>query len=252
MKRNANPKYLPRLAAVLGIAAAVLRLGLYLFGRDNRNLLSAAHPLNLLVWTVTAAAVVLILASVRKLEGPSQYRDNFPPSVPAALGAFALAGGIAATVFSSLSAFTLLERLRNLAGILAVAGMVAAGLCRGLGKRPFFGCHGVLCLYLTLFAVSHYQTWCSRPQLQDYFFAVLGCLLLALFAYYQTAFDADLGQRRMQLGTGLLAGFTCLAALGHTENAVLYLTGSIWALTNLCSLSPAANGEPEENDNAPS
>lgn len=229
---------LPVLMAVLGIAAAVLRMGLYLFGRDERNLLIAAHPLNLLVWAVTAAAAAVILAALPKLGGSREYRENFAASVPAALGAFAFAGAIAAYVLGAWDAGSRMELLRNLAGLLAVPALIWAGMCRGLGKRPFFACHGLVCLFLTVYAISHYQTWSSRPQIQDYFFSMAAILLLALFAYYQSAFDADMGSRRMQTVTGLLAGFGCFAAAGSLEQFLLYLAGGIWALTNLCRPIP--------------
>jgi len=74
-----------------------------------------------------------------------------------------------------------------------------------------------------------------------------------LFAYYQTAFDVGMGSRRMQLGTGLLAAFACFAAVPGSETVLLYLTGGIWTLTNLCVLTPPAPSvkkpaEPQKED----
>ena len=68
-----------------------------------------------------------------------------------------------------------------------------------------------------------------------------------LFSYYQTAFDVGMGKRRMQLGTGLLTVFACFAAIPGSQTALLYLTGGIWALTNLCALTPA-DSEPVMED----
>ena len=150
-----------------------------------------------------------------------------------------------------------LEQLRNLAALLAVPSLIWVGICRWRGKRPSFLFHAALCLYLTLYAVSHYQTWSSRPQLQDYLFAVAGAILLTLFAYYQTAFDVGLGKRRMQLGTGLMAAFFCIAAPAGGDDLVLYFSGAFWALTNLCRLVPVPRPRkhsaepPQEPDNTP-
>ncbi len=244
MNKNLNTKSLPRLIAGLGLTALILRLGLYLLGTDEKGLLIPMHPLDLLTWAAAAAAVLLSLVSVRKLDGSARYCDNFSASTPAAIGAFALAGGIAVSVTGSWDVWQRLDLIRNLCGLLAIPAIVWAGLCRWQGKRPFFTFHAITCLYLTLYAVSHYQVWSSRPQLQDYFFSMTGAVLLTLFAYYQTAFDVSLGKRRMQLFTGLLAAFFCIAAAAGGEDILLYLGGAAWTLTNLCSLTPVKRRKP--------
>lgn len=232
-----HSKKLPVLTAGLGLLALILRLALFRLGRDEKNLLISGHPLGLLVWAVTGAAVLLILFSVWRLYGSSRYDHNFSPSVPAAVGAFALAGGIVVCVAFS-STGQRLDLLRNICGLLAAPALVWAGIRRYQGKRPFFLLHGLACLFLMLYTVSHYQPWSSRPQIQNWFFSMSGMLFLSLFAYYQTAFDVDMGKRRMQLASGLLAVFFCTAAMAGEPDVPLYLGGAVWALTNLCSLTP--------------
>lgn len=232
-----NTKLLPVAAAGLGILALLARIALYLLGRDEKGLLISGHPLELLVWAATAAAI-LILAFVWKLDGSARYAHNFAPSVPAAIGSFALAGGITVCVILSGGTGLWLGLLSRITGFLAIPAIVWAGLCRYRGKRPFFLLHALVCLYLMLYLVNHYQTWSSRPQMQDWFFSMLGILFLALFGYYQTTFDVNMGKRRMQLCTGLLAGFFCIAAAAGGEDVPLYIGGAAWALTGLCSLTP--------------
>lgn len=238
MKRLPNPRKLPILAGEAGLIVLILRLALFLLGRDEKNLLIPGHPLDVLVWVITAAAAAVILLSVWKLEGSSRYADNFAPSVAAAIGAFALAGGIAVSAILGGSLGLRLELLCRFSGALAVPAVVWAGLCRWKGRQPFFLLHAVACLYLTLYTITHYQTWSSHPQIQDWFFSMAGVVCLTLFSYYQTAFDAGLGNRRMQLLTGLLGGFFCIAAVAGVEDVLLYISGAVWALTNLCSLTP--------------
>lgn len=238
MKTVLKSKTLPGLITILGVAALLLRAGMYLLGTDEKGLLIAAHPMNLLVWAVTAAAALLILVSVWKLDGSQRYTDNFEASSPAALGSFVLAAGIALFVLTGWSMYPRLIILRNLLGLLAVPALILAGLHRWQGKRPFFLLYAVVCVFLTLYAISSYQSWSSRPQPQDYVFDMAGGILLALFAYYQTAFCIGMGKRRMQLGTGLLAVFFCIAALAGGRDMLLYLCGGVWALTNLCNLIP--------------
>ena len=100
--------------------------------------------------------------------------------------------------------------------------------------------HGIVCLYLTLYSISHYQTWSSQPQMQDWFFSMAGIVCLVLFSYYQTAFPVGLGKRRLQLLVGLLGGFFCIGAIAGSEDTLMYLGGALWMLTNLCSLTPAS------------
>lgn len=238
---NLNTKKLPLLAALLGLVALILRSGLFLLGRDEKGLLMPWHPLDLLCWAVTAGTLLICVLVVRKLNGSCRYSHNFSASVPAAIGAFALAGGIAVTVIGRWNPWSLLELIRDVCGVLSVPAMIWVGIQRRRGKQPFFGFYAAACVYLTLYAVSHYQTWCSRPQMQDYAFSMGGILLLTMFAYQQTAFDVGLGKRRMHLLAGLLAGFFCLAAVAGLEDIGLYLGGAIWALTNLCSLTPVTD-----------
>lgn len=238
MKFLLHPQKLPVFTATAGLITLVLRFLLFLLGRDEKDLLIPGHPLDLLTWIVTAAAVVVILLTIRKLDGSSRYGDNFAPSAVAAIGAFALAGGIAVSAILGGSSGLRLDVLCRFSGVLAVPAAVWTGLCRWKGKKPFFGFHALVCLYLTLYTITNYQTWSSHPQIQDWFFSMAGIACLTLFSYYQTAFDAGMGNRRMQLLTGLLGGFFCLAAMAGCEAPLLYIGGAVWALTNLCSLTP--------------
>ena len=240
MKYLLHPQKFPFFTATAGLITLVLRFSLFLLGRDEKNLLIPGHPLDVFTWVITAAAAALILASLWKQDGSSRYGDNFTPSVAATIGAFALAGGIAVSAILGSSSGLRLEVLCRFSGILAVPAVVWAGLCRWKGKKPFFLLHAVVCLYLTLYTITHYQTWSSHPQIQNWFFDMTGIVCLTLFSYYQTSFDAGMGNRRMQLLTGLLGVFFCLAAIAGSEDILLYIGGAVWALTNLCSLAPVS------------
>lgn len=244
MKTMSKFSLIPVITAGLGGLALVLRLALFTLGRDEKGLLISGHPLDILTWVVTAAAAALILASVPGQKGSNRYTDNFAPSTAAAIGCFALAGGILLSVLSGWALWPRLELLRNISGLLAIPALILLGLSRWQGKHPFFLLHTAVCLYLTLYAVSHYQVWSSRPQLQNYFFTMAAIVALILFAYYQTAFDAGMGNRRMQLAMGLACVFFCSAAIAGREDAALYLSGAVWALTNLCSLTPVRRRRP--------
>lgn len=244
MKNCLNNRTLSLVTILLGAVTLVLRTGLLLLGTDSKGLLVPGHPLGLLSWAVTFVTAAIIAVAVHRLDGSDAYGDNFGPSPAAALGAFALAAGVAVTLVCHFEILTRGDLLWNLLSLLAVAALMVAGICRRKGRQPFFLCHGVVCVYFIFYSIGHYQPWCSRPQLQTVFFSMAAILLLALFAYYQTAFDADLGKGRMQLLTGLLAGFFCIAAIPGGEDALLYLGGAVWSLTNLCSRKGASEGDP--------
>ena len=69
MKTDFKKYRLPVLAAILGSAAGVLRAALLLLGTDEKGLLIPGHPLDILVWVITAAAILGVAALVRKLDG---------------------------------------------------------------------------------------------------------------------------------------------------------------------------------------
>ena len=232
--------WLPLTVAGLGFAACILRFCLYLFGTDEKGLLISGHPLAIALWLLTAAVAVLVILQIRPLKGSRRYNANFPVSNAAAIGCFVFAAGLFATAMANRYAFLLLEFLRNILCLLAVPSLAAVAICRRLGKRPYFCFHAIVCLALTVYTITHYSGWSSRPQLMDAFFPMMGCIGLVLFAYYQTAFHVGMGSRRMQLGTGLLAAYACFAAVPFSESGLLYLTGGIWTLTNLCVLTPPA------------
>lgn len=239
MKNVRKLKYLPGLVLILGLVGMVLRRGLYALAEDGKGLLTPLHPLEIGLWAVTAAAAVLILAVVCQLGGSNRYADNFDASVKAGAGSLAFAAGALLTVLLAREEAPgyLTAAWRGL-GVLAALAMGAAGYCRVQGKRPQFLLHLAVCVFLMVHMVAHYQSWSGNPQLQDYVFSLLGCGVLMLFAYYNTAFDVGSGKRRMQLATGLLAVYLCCVAASRTEYPLLYLGGAAWALTDLCALIP--------------
>lgn len=237
MKKYWNTKNLPYAVAGMGLAGLVLRLCLYTFAVDEKNLLTANHPLEIALWVLAAVAAVLVVTVVWKLDGSNRYADNFTPSASAAVGAFALAVGILATVLADWGTAGI-GLARNLVGVLAAASLIVTGISRWKGRRPLFLFHLTVCVFFALQNVSHYQSWSGNPQFQDYVFSLWASLTLMLFAFYQASFDVGSGRRRMQLSMGLLAGFCGLTAMAGSQEPILYLTGSIWAFANLCTLEP--------------
>lgn len=240
---NLSKPRLPLVTAFLGLAACLLRLCLYRFGTDTKGLLISGHPLSIALWVLTAVTAIFLVLQVWKHSGKHSQAEL--PAMLSMIGCFAFAAGLLLTVMANRPAYTTMELVGNISGLLAAAALIAAAVCRMQGKTPFFGFHGIVFLALTLHTIRSYQGWSSRPQLTDAFFPMMGCLALMLFSYYRTASDADMRKPGMQLGSGLLAVFFCLAAIPESNMLPLYLTGSIWALTNLSDPTPRHNNKEE-------
>lgn len=253
MKYFGKRAWLPLTAVGLGFGALCLRGALYAVAVDQKNLLIAGHPLELALWAVVFAGAAVIIAGVWKLDGSNVYEDNFSASRWAAVGSAMMAAGVLVTVLNQPSAATgTVTALWKILGFLSAPAMMWAGICRGKGQKPFFGIHGLLSLFLLIHVVSRYQVWSGNPQLQDYVFELLAAVALTLFSYHCAAFEADMGKRRMQLATGLLAVLLCGGALAGTEFTALYLSGAVWAAAELCSLEPLPKKAEEVEPHDPS
>lgn len=242
--------FLPCLALISGTAAFGLRKCLYAFAVDQRGLLISGHPLSFALWAVVAAAAAFLLWQVRKTEGSNTYETAFAPSRLSAGACAFLAGSLLVTVLNHTPALGNVAAAWKVLGFLSAPAVMWAGICRSKGRKPFFGVHGLLCLFLLIHMVSRYQVWSSNPQLQDYIFELLAAVALTLFSYHCAAFEADMGSRRMYLATGLLAVLLCAAALSGTGTPGLYLGGLVWAFADLCTLTPPPKDEVTAHDPA--
>ena len=185
---------------------------------------------------LSAGVLILLFLVFRKEQGPKEYAANYSGSFPGALGHVAAAAGIFLTVYYPSSGVgNYLGRAWEVLGMVSPVCLVLAGISRLLGRKPFFLLHVIPCLFFMVHVITFYQLWSSDPQLQNYLFALLGTLALALFSYYTAAFEADCGSRRGTLVSGLAAVYLCLAELAWSAQPLLYLGGALWALTGLCS-----------------
>lgn len=241
MKNHLHTKYLPVIMAALGCAGFGLRRLLYLLTEDGKGLISVGHPLEWALWAVTAAAVILALQGTKHREEP--FSGGFPLMASAA-GCVAAAIGIGLTVLLNAPASSgVLGMVWKILGVMSFASLTAAAKQRWEGKQPFFLLNAVVCVFLAVHTVSSYRGWSSNPQVMDYVFTLCASIALMLFAYQQGACAVDCGKHRLLLCYGLLAVFFCAVCLSGTEYPLLYLTGGIWALTNLTLPAPAEETE---------
>ena len=241
MKGNSVSRGTSVLMLVLGVTALLLRKWLYSAAMDVKGLLVRSHPLEISVYVLTAAALVVIVLAVRKLETSSEYETYHRASLCSAVGHLAAGAGMLVTVLTGATMMGgYVEIVWRVLGLAAPVCMLAAGVFRALGKRPFFLLYVVVCLFLALHTVTRYQFWSGNPQMQDYFFSLLGLLALVFFGYYHAAWDAGGGNLRLTLGTGLAAIYFCTAELAVSSGPALYLGGLLWVLAELGSLKSGA------------
>lgn len=224
---------------VLTAAVYGLRRALYATALDEKNLLIAGHPLELGLWAMVLLGALLVLGIVWKLDGINEYEENFKPSFAAGAAYLLLALVIGKMVlFNDFQGMERIAIAQRALGAAAVPALVWGSICRIRGKKPLFLIHALLCVFLLLYLISWYQSWSGNPQLQDYVFDLLAAVALILFSYHCAAFEAGMGNRRLQITMGLLAVLLCGGALAGSVNHDLYAAGLLWAAADLCRLAP--------------
>lgn len=220
----------PFAMVALGGVLLDLRLRLYWVAVDEKNLLLPGHPLSWAMWAVMTAAIVLALTAALRTEEAKALTAASPL---AALGAGLFALAICLTVMGMDVSPNLLGRLCMAFGWLSVPCLGYTAYTHAAGKKPFYGCFCVVCLFFALYLVQNYQLWSSNPQLQDYVFPMLAGVMATLFAYQNAALTLGCGSRRMWLTTGLLAVCFGIAGMDGIPELFLYAAIAGWALTGL-------------------
>ena len=244
-----NPKHLPLFSLLCGTAGLILRRCQYAFAADAEGLLTPNHPITVILTLFSLVVLVILAAAVRRLEGSAKYEDNFAPSARAMVGHLLAGWGIFLTVL--LNAAPMPGPLGNawdLLGLASLPCLIIAGICRKNGRKPFFLFHLIPCLFLVFHIVNHYQTWSGNPQIQDDLYTVLGTMAAMFFAFHTTAFDVDLGKRRLHLFMGLAAVFLLFVSIPDTHYLFLCAGCACWAGTDLCSLIPVPKAVEEKTE----
>ena len=152
MKKLKN-MLLPFAAVVFSAAALYLRRQLYAVALDGKDLLLTGHPLETALWAVVLGGALLFILAASRLGGTNLYEDNFHPS----LLAFCSNAFLSATVMTiALNHVLPLSEKVNLAwrvlGFLTAPGLLWVSICRSMGRKPFFGVHGALSVFLLIYS----------------------------------------------------------------------------------------------------
>lgn len=239
MEHKSNQQKLKLLILCAGLLGAALRHVLYATGMDAKGLLTAGHWAGLAILALTFLVAAALVFLCRGIQGPQSARDSFPPSAVTALGSFVGAVGFCLAGLSDLkqAAFPL-DRVTAWLCLGSAAALVYAGVCRFLGRLPFFGAHALVSVSLALRMVCQYRHWSADPQLQDYIFYMLAHVALMLTAYHLAAFDGQIGRHRPLWFLGLCGAYFSLLCLPYADNSLFMLCCALWALLSLSELSP--------------
>ena len=211
-----------------GLAAMLLRFGIFALRIDHKGLLIPGGPMAAGVWICGICALALAFLCARQTQG-----NRLGASRLACCGYLALAVGIALSLGSIPSLGTTLDKLRTVLGFAAAAALAVSAICRLRGKEVLFPLQAVPAAFLAIYPLSRFRIWSAEPQIQEHLFPLLGAISLMLLFYQLLRFDAGSGSRRPLVALGILAAFCCLTAAAHCEVPLLYLTGAFFALASL-------------------
>ena len=193
----------------LGILSGCLRWYLYAQGLDGRGLIPQGSLLDLALWLLTAAALVLCFLS----KVPEQQAAKWMT----ALGMYFLAFGLL---------FSTRELHQGYPGLLAVIrflSLLSAALLTVGGTLVFQGktlswLWLPVCLTFIVRLVGAYQTWSRDPQMQDFLLPLLAGLCLAAAAYRRGAEALGLPKSPWTYRFAMAAMYLCLAAAGGPDS----------------------------------
>lgn len=224
MKMKKDPRWLPWVVLALGCVGGALRFLLYRSGVDEKGLLVHLHPLELMLWGLALATVLMaVLFTSRE---PKIKRDEQLE----ALGQLMAAVGIVISAAGGLRpGASTLNLIHMVLGIGAAVALCYGAILRWQGKPEPIFCAAACCVFFALHLICRYQGWSSHPQVQDYFFPLMGAICAMIFSYLRCE------SRKMKLRrvVGLVGSFCCLAAICKTLDPAMHLGCAMWMITNL-------------------
>ena len=224
MKLTKDPKWLPWSVLGLSCAGGALRFLLYRVAVDEKGLLTAFHPVELLLWLLAAATVVLAVLFTGK--DPKKRRDDQLE----ALGQIMAAVGIAISAAGGFKAGAgILDLVHMVFGLAAAVLLCYGAILRWQTKPEPIFCAGITCVFFALHLVCRYRGWSAQPQLQDYLFPLAGAICTMFFCYLR----CDSAKWKIRRVVGLVGTFCCITAICKTQDPALYLGAGLWMITNL-------------------
>lgn len=184
MKKLLDPIVITLGSAVLGLACMFARFWLFQSGQDQKGLLIAAHPGNILAWVLTGLFAVLLALCVYAKPPKLQFRSNAISGTGSAF--FAVCMALLAWQFLS----NVTAPLVLIAGVLAAIAAICCGLLtvmRFSHKRPPLMLQLPMLLALICLFLLNFQLWGAEPEHPRFFFSLISQASLMLSCYYRIA-----------------------------------------------------------------
>ena len=209
----------------MGAGGIGLCLRLWLFSAiDEKGLLPASHPAELLLYILTAVVLGAVFLASRETT-PSPFPRGFRQIAE-------IVGNLVCCI--CLLVYGLTENGVLLSMIFCVVGsilMLLAALFAFKKKALPYGLAAALTVVLMVITVTRCRAWGAIPQLQYYFFPLLASIFLILSAYYRTVLAAKLGKRKHLAFFSQGALFFCCLSLN--SDPFFSLGMGCWAATQL-------------------
>ena len=236
MKLSIEPRRIPLLLGISGVAGFLLRIWLSLTGADASGLLLPGHPAAVMLLILTPIALAVLYLHIRPLAVSAPYGKLFPQSNMAAIGYGVAAIGVLFAGFSELLRFRdTITALTCLASIPSAACLSFAAYCRLKRIRPNPVFSGCVTVFLILHLICQYRGWSSQPQLLNYLFPLLASVFLMTGSYFRASLESGNSCLRefafFQYGAMF---FCCLSLTG--ARLPFYLAMVVWTATTDCRL----------------
>lgn len=220
----------PLFTVSTGVLGMIFRFWLNTSGTDKEGLVIRSHPSVALMF-ITTAITLLVLAACAV--GVDKTPRPLPRSIAGAVGCFIGGVGIFATDLMELSASDdIVGTISFLFGILAALCLIYMGLCRMKGTEGHLLAHVALTLYFMIHLVLQYRQWSSTPQLQDYFFPLLGSVFLMLCCYHRACKDMGQSSEGRFLFFNQAALFCCFLSMSGSA-WIFYAAMAMWTTLDL-------------------
>ena len=231
MNGNTKQGLFPWFSLLTGSFGFALRCWL-LSSVDDKGLLPANHVAGIVCFLLLAATLAFTFWQVRKAAPSKAYRKLFPASPIAAAGIAVGAVGMGISGFTTGSS-GLLAIVLPVLGVACALALLYAAYCRLVGLRPSYLLYCIAVVFLVLRTLVCCRAWGAEPQLQLYFFGLLGSLFLLIACYYRAEISAMLGDYRRYAFFAQSALFCCLLSVPGS-NWLFYLSAAIWMAADFC------------------
>jgi len=233
MKQLSKPPVLSTICCIAGMLCLFFRQWLLGSALDADGLLIIWHPINILIWVLTALVGIVLLVLFFTWDKQLVYQFPFTPLSGTATLFMAVGYAVAAypLLFDPTYYLDMVTGIFALLAILCTL-LIALGQFLKLRMHPLLYCPGVL--FFMLYLLASYPLWSGEPQPQFFFFQMMACVFLLLSVFTRAEMAAGRIAGRNYTIFSRAAIFLCIAAIPHSDRALLYAIFAVGLLLDGC------------------